>query len=195
MQLPKLPMGMLARVLVLAALLGAAGLVVVLAAQNREFREQVRHLRRERRILHEGVVVPAFRTTTLAGDSVLIGDPPEGGRQLLMILNAACPYCRETLPYWKNVVRRIRADTVAIQAYAVSLDPDSVTRAYLTEHAFDVPAIRFPDERTAAVYRAIGVPITVVIGAGGQVLYGRGGAITRTETVDSLLAVLGAVRP
>ncbi len=117
------------------------------------------------------------------------------GRQLLMIFNAACPYCLETLPYWKNVVRRIRANTVTIEPYAVSLDPDSVARAYLTEHAFDVPAIRFPNERTAAVYRAIGVPITVVIGAGGQVLYGRGGAITRTETVDSLLAVLGIVRP
>ncbi len=171
---------MLARVFVMAALLGATGLVVVLAAQSRELREQVRHLRRERRILHDGVVVPAFRTT---------------GRQLLMILNAACLYCRETLPHWKNVLRRIRADTVAIEPYAVSLDPDSVARAYLTEHAFDVPVIRFPNERTAAVYRAIGVPITVVIGAGGQVLYGRGGAITRTETVDSMLAALGVVRP
>lgn len=182
---------MLTRALVFAALVLAAGLVAVLAAQNRSLREQVAHFRRERRVLHEGVVVPAFHTTTVQGDPVLIGDPPPGGRQLLMILNASCPYCLTTLPRWKEIVARVRDAGAPADAYVVSLDPDSVTAAYLAEHRFNLPAITFPDQRTALVYRAIGVPITVVIGEGGQVLYGRPGLISKRSTVDSILTALG----
>lgn len=179
------------RALGYAALAATSVLVVVLARQNAEWQQEVRRLRIENRIPHAGHVVPAFRSLTLAGDSVTVGEVAPGERQLLMIFNTECPYCLTTLPYWEEIVHRARQEpNSSLSVYGISLDSADATRRYVSAHQIGVPVLQFPDARTAGIYRAIGVPMTIIVGEDGKVLYGRAGELTDPHTVDSVLAVL-----
>jgi hypothetical protein len=81
-----------------AALVAALVLVAVLASKNQSLQREVRRLRVQDKTPHAGVVVPAFRTATLAGDSVTIGSAAPGTRQVLFFFNTSCPFCIQTLP-------------------------------------------------------------------------------------------------
>lgn len=176
--------------LVYATLLGSAVVLFVLAGQNDRLRRQVRRARVDSQLPLPGHVVPVFRATTTTGDTVTVGDVPPGGRQLLLIFESHCPYCLRTLPSWKTIVRRSSQDA-GISARGISLDslPDDARR-YAADHGLEFPVVRFPDARMAGVYRAVGVPLTVVLGDAGVVVYGRAGELSDPAAVDSVLAAL-----
>lgn len=116
-----------------AALAAASILVVVLARQNAQWQQEVRRLRIENRIPHAGYVVPAFRSLTLAGDSVTVGNVAPGERQLLLIFNTECPYCLKTLPYWEEIVHRARQEpNSSLSVYGISLDFPDATRRFVS---------------------------------------------------------------
>jgi hypothetical protein len=107
---------------------------------------------------------------------------------VLFVFNTTCRYCLATLPAWREIAERLAA-APGVGLYAVSLDPDSLTEAYVTAHALRFRMVRFPTPRAAATFRAAGVPITLALDSAGTVIYARGGVLTR-PAVDSLFAAL-----
>ncbi len=166
--------------------------VLTLTRQNRDLSQEVRHLRAESKALQAGSVVPAFSAATLDGDSITVGDVAPGDLQLLFVLTSKCPYCLRTLPTWKSIARQMQqSGSSRVSVVGISLDSvaDS-TRRYVDDHDIGFPIVRFPDARMAGIYRALGTPITVVIGEKGEVVYGRAGELSDSAAVDSLRAVL-----
>lgn len=182
----------LPRALLYGALVPTSLVILVLAKQNAGLQHEVRRLTREIKVPHAGDVVPTFRSATLAGDTVTVADVGPGGRQLLLVFTTDCPYCLKTLPYWHTIAQRGLQSGSSFSVYGISLDSIASTRRYVSTHEIAFPVVRFPDARTAGIYKAIGVPLTIVVGENGEVLYGRAGELSDRSAVDSVLAVVGA---
>jgi len=179
------------RVVPFAALAVATLLVVVLAYQNRGLRERISEWRRRATFPHVGMVVPAFGATTLAGDSVTIGETNLGGHQVLFVFNTTCGFCLETLPGWKTVFTELDAPAVLENAvYGISLDPEAETRRYVLDHGLAFPVLCIPDPRLAKLYRAEGVPLTVVLDHNGEMVHVRMGALRERGSIDSVIAAV-----
>ncbi|MGH7540459.1 MAG: hypothetical protein ACRELC_05630 [Gemmatimonadota bacterium] len=72
-------------------LLGCSALIVYLGWQNRTLTDQYTTLRDWARSPHAGYAVPTFRTATLDGDSVVVGEAVAGHRQFLFVFDTRCP--------------------------------------------------------------------------------------------------------
>jgi peroxiredoxin len=108
-----------------------------------------------------------------------------GHSQILFVFNTTCGYCVATLPQWDALWRRFRRHP-AVHVLGVSLHDDSLTQGYVRQHAIPYPVVRFPDERLMRMYRAMGVPLTLLLDTVGTVRYVRAGALSEAA-VDSLL--------
>jgi len=173
------------------ALAVAALLVVALAFQNRTLREELRTLRRRGERPYPGLVVPTFRAVTLAGDSVTIGEGAPGARQVLFIFNTTCGFCRETLSYWRRIADELRTEERReVEVYGISVDSEAETRRYVGEEGVSFPVLGFPEVKLVRLYRAEGVPRTLVLDHEGEVLYARAGSFNSQGVVDSVIAEL-----
>jgi peroxiredoxin len=134
-----------------------------------------------------GYSVPTFTTTTLAGNTVTLGEAPAGTRQLLFIFNTSCPYCLASLPAWEEI--RASADSSAdlVEIYGVSLDSTHLTRQYAAEHALGLDLIEFPQRKLMHLYRAGTVPRIMLLNEEGRILYSRTGALVDRNAIDSVL--------
>jgi peroxiredoxin len=177
------------RVLVLA-LTGALALVATLGVQSRGMRRSIVALERRAFLPYAGMVVPAVEVTTLVGEPLTIGDPPLEGRQVLLFFTTTCGYCRQTLPAWQQLADTLGARGPAV--VGVSLDSLRPTLDYVREHWLTFPVVELADARMRALYRAKGVPITLVVAEGGRVVHARMGALTTQGAVDSVLAAVRA---
>lgn len=191
-----MPSDRVIRALPYVALAAAAALVVVLGSQKRDLLRQNEELAtRYREAVSQpvrGEFVPAFQTATLEGEPVTVGEAGPGGRQVLLVYTTTCEFCLRTLPQWKALAARLdTVRSVPVQLLGVSLDSADVTRAYQTQHALPYRTVRFPDEKTASIYKAQSVPLTVVLDEQGRTIYSRLGEIRSTAVIDS---VMDAVR-
>jgi peroxiredoxin len=169
------------------ALAFAAVITLALARENRSLMQAARHLRGQQRLPHARDVVPPVRAPRLDGDSVTLGAGPTAV-QVLFVFTTTCPYCIETLPAWEQIATRL-SKTSDVVLYGVSLDADSATRPYVAAHQLTFPIVRFPSQRAAAWYRALGGPLTLAIDSTGRILYARAGVLTPAAQ-DSLFAAL-----
>ena len=176
------------------ALAGALALVAVLGAQSRGMRDRIVVLERRAFLPYAGMVVPAVQAMTLAGDTITIGDPPSEGRQVLLFFTTTCGYCRETLPAWQQLATTLRSSAEGVEVIGVSLDSPAATVEYVRDESLTFPIVELPDARMRSLYRAKGVPITLVIGDGGRVLHSRMGALTTQNAIDSVFAAVRAPR-
>ncbi|MFN2400363.1 MAG: peroxiredoxin family protein [Gemmatimonadaceae bacterium] len=178
------------RVIVNSALPIALTLLLFLAWKNHALRNANETLLKRATRAYSGLVVPAFRTVTLEGDSVTIGKSPSGGRQVLFFFTTTCPFCREILPTWRAVAGPL--DTLSarhVEVYGVALD-SADARAYAAEHSLNFPIVRLPDWRLIHLYRSKGVPLTVVLSDSGRMLFAQLGQLRSRSTIDSLLAAI-----
>jgi peroxiredoxin len=137
------------------------------------------------------MVVLAFRATTLAGDSVTIGQMNPGGHQVLFVFNTTCGFCLETVPAWKTVFTELNAPGMPEKAvYGISLDPEGQTRRYVLDHRLAFPVLCFPDPRLAKLYRAEGVPLTIVLDHQGEMVHVRMGVLRDRGSIDSVIAAV-----
>jgi peroxiredoxin len=174
---------------VLAALAGAASLmVVVLAFRVRDLTDDVRHLRFERRLPQVGDVAPQLRTALLDGDSVHLGRPGVGRRQVWFVFTTTCPLCRASVPGWMAAFADLGRDST-VQVLGVSLDSVALTRPYVREHGLPFPVLVLDDPVAIAMYRIPGVPITMAVDGVGQITLVRAGVFS-AAAADSLVALL-----
>jgi peroxiredoxin len=168
---------------------GAASvLVVVLGLRLRDLTDEVRHLRFERNLPQVGDVTPLVRAPLLDGDSVDLGRPAGGRRQVWFVFTTTCPLCRASVPGWKAAFARLGEDST-VQALGVSLDAVSVTRTYAREHALPFPVALLSDPIAVAMLRIPGVPLTLTLNPVGRIMMVRAGTFT-AAAADSLTASL-----
>jgi len=179
----------LSRMLGLIALLFAAGLVVTLAVQKRSLIVQYEELQERERLPYVGLWVPTFETTTLESEPVVIGRAEEGTRQVLLLFDTTCPFCRTSLPAWESLSDRLASvGEPVVQVYGISLSPDAETRLYVGEYGLTFPVLRFPEEKLRQLYRANGVPQVIVLDHEGKVIHTRPGELEEGEALDSVFA-------
>lgn len=180
------------------ALLFLSALVLAaLGVKYRTLRQDFLEHRRADTRLQRGAYVPLFAGVSATGDSLVVGQPP-AGRQVLIFLTSTCPFCRETLPFWKQMARLSQSSSWSrehVPILALTTDSMTVARAYATRNELPFPLVPFPSRKFASMYRGFTVPQTIVVDAEGRVLLARHGVINMTQAVDSIMAVLtGAER-
>lgn len=168
-------------------------LVVVLAASHRDLSDRHQELLRFATEPHAGMYVPAFDATTIGGDTLKIGEARPGQRQLLFFLTTSCPYCRASIPAWKELTRSAPVEASVV---AVALDSTHLVEAYRRQHGLELPIIVLSDRRLRALYRVNRVPLTMVVDESGRVLAARTGELSESAAVDSIRrAVTGGAVP
>ena len=179
------------KLLPVIGLTAAAALVVVLSLRVRDLNERYARLQERAVFPYAGMYVPTFRTATLAGEPVTVGEAEGEGRQVLFFFTTTCPYCKSSLPAWKEITAKL--DTVRslpVAVYGISLDSAEVTRRYAEENRLPYPVLRFPEEKLASIYRARAVPVTAVLDAEGRMIHSRVGELSDRAAIDSVLAMV-----
>jgi peroxiredoxin len=185
---------------VYVALVLAIGIVVLLARAQRELETRYERLAERSAWLHPGSYVPPVPTSTLTGDTLILGAPPAGARQVLLVFTTTCPYCRASVPAWRSLAARAhslsRLGGVAPHVVGLSLDSLPATTHYMDEHGLRFPVTQFPTRRDQALYRARSVPLILVIDADNRVAYSRMGVPTSLAALDSVWrAAIGEFPP
>lgn len=171
------------------ALLVAIALVITLGLQKRSLRIEYMELLERERLPYEGLWVPTLEALTLKGEPVVIGRAEEGERQVLLLFNTTCPFCRTSLPAWEDLSARLaRIDEPRVHVYGVSLSADEETRRYVYEHGLTFPVFLFPEPKLRVLYRAGGVPLIMVLDQEGRVTYTRKGELQLGAPLDSAFA-------
>ena len=168
------------------ALALALTVIVVLGRRLEALAIEHQRVRRLAATLHEGGYTAQARLATVAGDSVLVGDPAGASRQVLLVFTTTCPYCKATLPVWRQLADSLRRTDPRIQVFGLSLDPDSVTRPYVEANQLAFPVAMLESPRLRYLFKAGVVPQTVVLEQGGRVRYGTTGALKNPLVLDSV---------
>lgn len=177
------------------ALVGASALVLILSKRLHDLSAAYRELRQLSTLPHAGTVVPTFRTATLAGDSVTVGETADStARQVLFVFNTTCPFCRRIIPLWHQIADSLMRLTRPVQVIAISLDAADTTRHYVSEHAIRYRVLTLPERKLERLYRAAAVPQTVVLDWTGTVLYARIGTLEPVSMDSVFAAVAGRLR-
>jgi len=137
--------------------------------------------------------VPAFVGASVKGDSLTVGQRPPHERQVLFFLTSTCPYCRETLPHWKQLAERLstsRRTSPRVQVVALTTDSMRTAAAYAESNQLSFPLVPFPTPKFISLYRAFSVPQTVAIDSDGRVLFSRSGVINTRLVLDSVIAAV-----
>jgi peroxiredoxin len=131
--------------------------------------------------------VPVIRAPSLQGDSVLIGEPGEGERQVLLVFDTRCPYSRASLPWWNELAERLAEDSGA-QTYGVSLDSLEASRTYAMEHGLVFSVVSLAQRRAQRLFHLRRVPQILILSDEGRVAFTRLGVLESDAAVDSIVA-------
>jgi peroxiredoxin len=169
-----------------AAVVALAATTVVLARQNHALKLESFETYERATTPHTGLLLPAFAARTLAGEATMLGETPRDGRQVLFFFNSKCPYCRASVPAWKQVLAA--GGFPAAAAYGVSLDDEPVARSYARQQALPFPVVSMPGRRFAIAWRIHEVPRILVVDSEGRIVYSRAGVLQGQAAVDSVVA-------
>jgi peroxiredoxin len=169
------------------ALAAAAIVVVALARQKQSLEARYRELAARLDHPYVGMYVPTIRGLSVHGDTVLIGEPPEGERQVLLVFNTSCPYSRASLPLWRALTQNL-ADDSRVSIYGVSLDSLEASRAYALEKELAFPVVSLTQAREQDLFHLQLVPQILILNNEGRVTFTRLGVVESEAAVDSIIA-------
>ena len=167
----------------------SVGLLVRVALGKQAAEERERRLFDRTQNPRAGVYVPIYETTSITGESVRLGDPEPGTRQVLLFFNTTCPYCLNSVPTW-NALTGLADSRDDVTAIGVALDSTHLVTAYRSDHDLRYPVVELDDPRFVRLFRVTTVPLTMVIEPDGRVAYARRGQFASQVFVDSVRAVL-----
>ena len=128
-----------------------------------------------------GEPAPAYRTVSLAGDSVSL----EGLRGQVVLLNiwaTWCLPCRTEMPELQRLYQQHRDR--GFQVVGVSIDAggeDAAVRGFADEYGMTFPLWRDADGRVSTTFAAIGVPASYLIGRDGTLLWRKIGPVAEHD--------------
>jgi cytochrome c biogenesis protein CcmG, thiol:disulfide interchange protein DsbE len=129
-----------------------------------------------------GAPAPAYRGTTLSGDSVSLADQ-RGKVVLLNVWATWCHPCREEIPELRGL-----HDTYAsrgLELIGVSIDAqgnEDGIRDFMREFRMTYPVWHDPDERVSTQFLMVGVPATFLIDRRGILRWRKTGPIHPRDT-------------
>lgn len=169
------------------AVLVAAAALVALTLQLRALRAAHREQTRRAADPAAGIRLPEVTLATSAGDSVRVGTPAAGERQLVLAYSSNCPHCRASAPAWQLALATLDSAPVPTRVVLVALD--SIAEAadsFAHAHGLRGEVVRLPPRWWRAM-RVTRVPAVMLVDSGGRLRYGRTGALIAAHTTDSLL--------
>jgi peroxiredoxin len=177
----------MARPALVLALTAAAIIVVALARRKQSLEARYRELAARLIAPYVGMYVPVIRPPCVQGDSVLVGEPGEGERQLLLVFDTRCPCSCASLRSWNALAERLAEDS-GEWIYGVSLDSLEASRAYATEHALGFPVVSLTERRAQGLSHLQRVPQILILNDEGRVVFTRLGVVESDAAVDSIVA-------
>lgn len=166
--------------------LALSGLVVALGLQNRSLEDRIGEVIRQSSTPREGMYIPEIRITTLAGDSLRIARGADGSRQVLAVFTTTCPYCRASIPRWKELEERLGEEGGA-RLIGIAVDSVHRAEAYVREHGITYPVTVLNHPRYFQFLRVQAVPEMLVLDHEGRVTFTRIGVMETAAAVDSVL--------
>jgi peroxiredoxin len=142
----------------------------------------------------EGDVLPELQATTIAGEPVSLAS--YGGRPMVLNLWATwCPPCRAEMPYLQALHEEFSPRGLAM--VGLSMDTPSATgavEAFLEESGITYDILLDPNMAAMDVVAAMGLPVTLVVGADGRIELFRMGPVEEGDQAfeGSIEAVVAA---
>jgi thiol-disulfide isomerase/thioredoxin len=144
-----------------------------------------------------GQPAPAYRTVSLAGDSVSLSQ--KRGRVILLNVWATwCHPCRDEIPILQGLHERYA--TRGLDLIGVSVDAhgeEDTIREFARDFKMTYPVWLDPDERVQSTFLAIGVPATFLIDRQGVLRWRHVGPVRASDTtlLHELERALGGSAP
>jgi cytochrome c-type biogenesis protein len=140
-----------------------------------------------------GAPAPAYRTTSLDGDSVSLA--AQRGKVVLFNVWATwCHPCRAEIPELRALHAKYEPRGLELVGVSVDADgSDDAIRAFMADFSMAYPIWRDPDERVSAQFLVVGVPATFLIDREGILRWKKTGPIepgdpTLTAAIERALA-------
>lgn len=129
-----------------------------------------------------GAPAPAYRTVSLAGDSVSLA--AQRGKVVLFNIWATwCHPCRTEIPELQAIHARYQARGLELVGVSVDAEgSDDAIRAFTKDFRMTYPVWRDPDERVSTQFLVIGVPATFLIDRAGVLRWRKTGPIQPNDT-------------
>lgn len=175
------------------ALTAALTLVFFLGSDVRVLRPQAAELKRRKMMPWVGQYVPTVRARSLDGREIIIGETTKGRKQLLFFFTASCPYCRQTVPQWKQVHDAVLRDS-NLDVLWISFSSGDSSAMFSREHNLEVPIWRFDDRKARHLFRVKLVPTALVINHEGQITHLQPGVLASAAARDSLIRAASGSR-
>ena len=120
--------------------------------------------------IEDGARVKGFTGFDLSHRPAEVTYTGQGPSRVLLFLSPTCPFTKEQLPYWTELIRKGDRERFAVTALVSdSVSADSV-RSYLRTNAIDQSVdVVFVPESVMKDYKLIATPITLVISNDGTV--------------------------
>ena len=156
----------------LQKVLGAATVLFLLAelallsAQNRELKSRLAMVV-DREILSPGETVPPFKARDLNGKEIEIAYDQGALKTMLFVLSTTCNPCKENLPNWSVIVRKVGESRGRV--LGISLSSADMTRKYILENRLSYPVFVPFDQTFAREYKPSSTPQTILIDRAGVV--------------------------
>ncbi len=132
-----------------------------------------------------GAPVPAYRATSLEGDSVSLAEH-RGKVVLFNVWATWCHPCRDEIPELRKLQARYQERGLELIGVSVDADgSDDVIRSFMRDFEMEYPVWRDPGERVSTQFLVIGVPATFLIDREGILRWRKTGPI---QPGDSTLA-------
>lgn len=129
-----------------------------------------------------GHPAPAYRATTLEGDSVSLADL-RGNVVLLNVWATWCHPCREEVPFLQDVHERYADEGLELIGVSVDAAGEEATiRDFAQRYGMTYPVWRDPGERVSSTFLIIGVPASFIVARDGTLLWRKTGPVSESDT-------------
>lgn len=167
-----------------------SGEIIYLIYQNRRLQSMLADVP-SMQVLQQGQAVPSLSATDLDGATVAVGYGDGEPSTVLIWFSPSCHLCAENAPFWNAIFDRYDP-SASVRFLFMSDSAVDKTRAYVAEHALNVPVVCVIDESLIDAYNGRVMPQTALISPQGGIERVWPGALEETRQAE-IMAVLDSL--